>query len=464
MGLLVTTEIKAIGTKAIAWGLAEVRSVLFADFDPGARANIMAVAQGNETVGDLLRRDLGTLNSLTERTAEGGFLLTIWLEACAAKVAAQKSQAQFFTDLVAKLNALPAVVQPDSEEAAGKIADAIHDSGAPTAAVAALAGELDGYIDKLAVHAEVLVKAKRLHDSLHSLQTGALPILRQVAAIGPASPLFAPLATSTLTMVDNAAGGIVAEVGGLGADTTVKAMAGGLAASLKDCALAATTAVGQIRAAASAAPPDQAGVTAGLAGFVAAVGTLRNRIRDDMSTLETEIDQRIGQMQPGQPLALDQLVAALNRLAENAADPELKAAANRAVQSLTVIWVDLSSIGRRHHDWQHVDSQLWLLELVFDQLGEGKDVGILFDWTGVTRRLESLGGAPKPEWAERIDGLAAKFVLVCPQPPAVPLGAGAAESFGSVVGEIRKVFREVDLNLKASCERLGAITAQLARL
>ncbi|MGH6786649.1 MAG: hypothetical protein ACREBO_07445 [Novosphingobium sp.] len=451
MGLLPAADVKAIGKSAIQWGLADKRDVLFADFDPGVVASIKAVGNGVTYPADLLKLDLANLNNLTEATAEGGFLLSVWLEACASQFdQVQPTRAKTFRDWIAKLNALPAQPQPDPEEAAGKVADAIHDVVAPTAAVASLADELDGYIDRLAGHAGELLKAKRLHDSLHSLQTGSLPLLRKLGAMGPNFEQILALIANTTGMVETAADGMVNEVDGLPPAAPLRTLAEGLAGSL--------------RVAAQSAELAATGNDAKAYGD--ALTLLRNRIKDDMSSLELVIDQRINELQPGQVLPLDRLVTGLRNLAEQSDDPELKSAAERAAQSLTVISQDLSMIGRRHHDWQALDSQLWLLEEVFDQLLESKEVGIIFQsiWNGVVQRLNGLGGNPKAEWAIRIGALTDAFLLVCVQPPTVPLGGAAPARFSSVVGEIRKVFREVDLNLKASCDRLGLITAQLARL
>lgn len=465
-GLLPAADLKTIAQKAVDWGLADAREALFAAFDQGTRAHIMVLPSPNDTSASLLRRDLDKLNSLTGQTAEGVLVLAVWLDACAAEVAVQASRAKFFSDWAVKVRDLPIVPLADSARDVETIAGALDDKGTVAAPVTQLADDLDGYINKLATHAELLVRAKRLHDSLHSLQIGALPMLRQAAAMGPAIATYAALAASPLTIIGTAATGLAAEVDPLDAGSPLKGLGETLAAALKASVIAGSNAVAEIRVAASADPSDPAAMTARLTDFTKAVGDIRSQIKDSMSTLETEIHQRIGQMQPGQPLALDQLAAALTRLAKDSDDPELSEAASRAVQSLTIIGIDLSAIDDHHHDWQQVDSQLWLLELLFDRLAEGRDDGMVFAsvWPGVIRQIEKFSGSPKPEWALRIDSLIAKFQLDCPQPPTVPLRPGASESFGAVIGEIRQEFRQVDINLKKSCERLGAITAQLARL
>lgn len=449
MGLFKNAVIDAIYDEALDAGLAAKRMVLFSGFDPSVQASVMADAAG-QPQATVLRLDLSKLNSLTEPIADGSFVLTIWLEAAAQDLLpVAPIRAQKFSDWAAVLQARPSL-RSDPEGAVKEIVEARNDQITSPPAVDELAGELEGYIDLLAPHADVLVRSKRLHDALHSLQTGALPMLRQISALGVGNPMFAPLANSTLTMFETTATGITADIATLNGAAAVVTLAQALAIALNANAQAARVA---------ARNGDEA-------SYRNAITALRSRIKDDMSSLETEIDQRIGSMQPGQPLSLDQLLAALEKLAAQATDPTLKTAAASAVQSLTVIRIDLAMIGRRHHDWQTLDSQLWVLEAVFDQLAEGKDLGIIFQtmWDDIVRKLKALADTPPPTWADRIAELVTKFVADCPQPPAVPLAASAPEGFAAVVGEIRNVFREVDLNLKASCEGLGAITAQLTKL
>lgn len=460
MGLLTPDDLKAIANNAITWGLAESRVLLFSNFDPGIRATIMATGQGAEPAADLLKLELTRLNNLTER----GDLLALWLDNCGEQfVATSTSRAKFFTTWVEKVKAIPPTAQLSPDAAAQTIANAISASGSTTQAVTSLKDELKGYIGKLAAHAEVLVKAKRLHDILHTLQTGVLPMFRQVAVNGPGYISFAP---SALNMVSSASGGVLSEVQTLSDEASIKPLAVNLAAALKQCVVDANSAIDQIRSAIDTAPPDPALVAIRFGDFLRVVATLRKLIKDDMVSLEKEINGRITDMQPGQELALDKLVGALDQLARDSTDPALKSAAALAAQSLTAAWVDLSAIGRGHHDWQQVDSDLWLLELIFDRLSDGKDEGALFDftWVGILTGLEGLGGAIKPDWATRIDGLATKFAIACPQPPTVPLGSDAAACFTKVVEAIREKFLEVDRSLKTSCENLGKITTTLADL
>lgn len=447
MGLLAANDVRAIHRLAVDNGLAAVREMLWVDFDRAVVSSNRATAGPGTVESDLLRLDLNNLNENPGRTADGKFLLQIFLETCALRLeAAQPAQAQLFRDWSAKLDALPAQPEPNVVQDVSALRNELNAS-VPSDAASQLAADLEGFIGGLAKNADRLLRAKRLHDKLHELQTLALPILRRLGGMGSALTPFAPLILNSLGMVEGAATFATNQVANLDPADSLRVQSEALAKSLGDIVTAASAAVNSDK----------------LADYIAALGLLRDRIKDDMSNFESQIHQQLGTMQPGQPNSLEQLSLMLKRLAETAVKPAVKAAAEGALQSLGLIAQNLSMIGQRHHEWQTLDAQLWVLEDVFNQVPIAPGFGLIFKdmWSNVTRQLSSLAGSPKPEWSVRTDKLSADFVAICPQPPGAPLDAAAPDAFLAVIGEARKAFREVDLKLQASCEQLAMITAQL---
>lgn len=414
MGLLPPNSMFELRELALHSGLAAMRDSLFFQIAAKDQLSVPGLTQDAQ-----LTRDLDELNNLDEPTADG-YLLAMWLRNAAFQLHLQPQDA-------ARMEAWRKQID---ERAAP--APAMPDVGGMGAGLQWQQEDLT----TLANDANDLMLSKRLHDRLHMAQQ-LLPSFRAVMTLSIDNAALRPIARQQLKPFADIALGMSGELTELPPDNELAVLGTAMAGRVQE----KVTAV-------------DASLDVDGDAMKKALGDLRAEIKRQMEDMASRVEMLV------RVLRLGVLIDRLRVLAAN------DAAYGEAVKTLTVIHQDLSSLSPQHRAWQNLDSLLWLAEDFFDNLAESAFIRASFEsnWKLLCQGLETLAGDPHEPWYSANEVVAQKFIAVCPLPIAVPINPGAFQQLQDFLNVTRDVFYRVDLKLKTSCNRLGAITRQLAVL
>lgn len=444
MGLLSSSDLRKIRDEALAAGLAIKRQQLFFGFEAPVVAGL---TKSGVDAAEQLASDLTALNNNEEPSVQGYFL-AMWLANAQSAIAATHSvTAASLLAFQKQVEAIPAQAPSLNRDTATSVVKDIQAEASGSAAVQAQVEVMRSYIDELAQRANDLMISKRLHDRLHVTQLG-LPIFRSTVGLtGVPEALWKPIARQQARgFADNAAG-MAGELGGLAAGNELATMGGDMVTRL------------QAKIAAIQTGLEGEGPVA----LMSALLELRAEVRQQMEDLAARVEVDVRSLQLA---VLIRNFEAIRALVAKPEEDDLGRQLGGAIGSLTIILQDLSSLNTQHRAWQNLDSLLWWTEDFFYSLGEGDFARRNFElnWRRLSEIIAKLAGEPPPPWYEKNKASEARFLQSCPLPIALPLDGKAAQLFEDFIGETRQVFYQVDVQLKASCDRLGAITRQLKDL
>jgi hypothetical protein len=421
VGLLPNETVVEIRNVAVDEGLAAKREALFFQIAAKDQLTVPALNQA-----DQLTRDVQELNKLDELTADG-YLLAIWLRNAAYETQLKQTVSRRFEAWRDEILARPATLSAVPN--VGSIGPRLQWQRAD--------------LEALAFDANDLMLSKRLHDRLHMAQQ-LLPPFRTVVNMGGIDPaLWKSIARSQVKPFSDIALGMAGELGDLPPDNDLARLGAAMVAQFQACIAAVDATLDQ-----------------GLGASKPAMAALRNEIKRQMEEMAIRVEVDV------KALRLNVLITKLRDLAGAAKGTPLAGSYDDAIKALTIIYQDLSSLGPQHRAWQNLDSLLWLTEDFFEHLAEADFIRASFEanWKQLGQMLEALAGDPREPWYTNNDAIAQKFMAACPMPVAVPVSPDAAEQFQNFLNVTRQVFYGVDVKLKTSCNRLGAITRQLAAL